>query len=151
MEPITAIVTALALGAATAAKDVGSQAVKDAYEGLKALITSHYPKVSVVQLEQRPESKSRRGVVEEDLQANNAADDTELVMAARELIDLIQKHSPGAAAAVGVDLTDVKAASLRVSDIAATGSGVKVKHGEFKDDISISGVQVGILPKGQGS
>ena len=31
MEPISAIVTALTLGAAVAARDVASQAVKDAY------------------------------------------------------------------------------------------------------------------------
>ena len=33
MEPISAIVTALALGAAAAAKEIGGLAVKDAYTG----------------------------------------------------------------------------------------------------------------------
>ena len=145
MEPISTIVTALALGAAAGAKDVASQAVKDAYAGLKALIARRYPKVSVEQLEQLPESKNRRGVVEEDLQAANAAGDAELATAARRLIDLVQQHAPGAAAAIGVDLKDVKAASLRLSDIAA-GGGVKVENGEFRDDITISGVRAGVSP-----
>jgi hypothetical protein len=37
MDPVTLIVTALAAGAALGVKDTASTAVKDAYEGLKAL------------------------------------------------------------------------------------------------------------------
>lgn len=150
MEPISAIVTALALGAAAAAKDVASQAVRDAYVGLKALITRRYPKVSVEQLEQVPQSKSRRGVVEEDLQAANAAGDAELAAAARQLIDLIQRHAPGTAAAIGVDLKDVEASSLRLADVAATGTGVKVERGTFTGDIDIRGVRAGVSPSEPG-
>ena len=151
MEPIiSAIVTALALGAAAAAKDIASHAVKDAYTGMKALITRRYPKVSVEQLEQVPESKNRRGVVEEDLQAANAAGDTELATVARKLIDLVQQHAPAAAAAIGVDLKDVEAASLRLADVAAAGTGVKVEHGKFTGDIDIHGVRAGVPPSEPG-
>ncbi|MCZ8361568.1 MAG: hypothetical protein O9338_01940 [Microcystis sp. LE19-251.1A] len=38
MEPISLILAALAAGAVAAAKDTAGTAVKDAYEGLKALI-----------------------------------------------------------------------------------------------------------------
>jgi hypothetical protein len=38
LEPITAIVTALALGAASGFKEIAAQSVKDAYAGLKALV-----------------------------------------------------------------------------------------------------------------
>jgi len=38
MDPISAIVGALVAGASAAATDVASKAVKDAYDGLKALI-----------------------------------------------------------------------------------------------------------------
>jgi hypothetical protein len=144
MEPISAIVAALALGAAAAAKDVASQAVKDAYAGLKALIIRHYPKVSVEQLEQAPQSHSRRAVVEEDLQATDAAGNTELATAAQKLIGLIEQYAPDMAAAIGVDLTDVKSANLRLSDVIATGGGVKVEHGEFSGDIEIHGVRAGV-------
>ena len=39
MDPITLIVTALAAGAALGVKDAASSAVKDAYAGLKALVS----------------------------------------------------------------------------------------------------------------
>src|SRR5690349_21067739 len=107
VEPISAIVTALALGAAAAAKDIGGQAVKDAYAALKSLIASRYPKASVDTLEQAPESKSRRAVVEEDLQATPAATDTDLAQLSKQLVELIRQQAPGAPAAIGVDLRDV--------------------------------------------
>ncbi|MBG1244728.1 hypothetical protein [Nostoc sp. NZL] len=42
MDPITLILTALAAGATAAAKDTAGTAVKDAYEGLKALIKKKF-------------------------------------------------------------------------------------------------------------
>jgi hypothetical protein len=62
MEPITAIVTALALGAAAALKPVAEQTIKDSYAAPKALITRKYAQVHLDQLEANPSSKSRRGV-----------------------------------------------------------------------------------------
>ena len=148
MEPISAIVTALALGAAAAAQDIGGQAIKDAYAGLKAFILDHYPRVSLASLEQAPESKARRSVVEEDLNAATAASDSELANLARKLTDLIQQQAPATAAAIGIDLKDVQAASLRLSDISATGTGVRVEQGRFSGDIVIGGVRAGLPPAG---
>ena len=147
MEPISAIALSLALGAgATAGKAVVGELVKDAYASLKNLIKNRYPKVSVDQLEGVPESKSRRAVVEEDLTASGAAKDTELAAAAHTLIKLIEQQAPAAAAAIGVDLKDVSAANLRLADIAASGTGVKVEHGTFTGDIDIRDVRAGVPP-----
>jgi hypothetical protein len=149
MEPISAIAISLALGAgATAGKEVVSALVKDAYGKVKELVRTRYPKVSVDQLEQAPESKSRRSVVEEDLSASGAGQDAELLAAAHKLTELIQQHAPGAAVAIGVDLKDVEAANLRLADIAASGTGVKVEKGNFSGDIDISGVRAGVAPSG---
>ncbi len=148
MEPISAIAISLALGAgATAGKEFVSGLVKDAYGKLKDLIRQRYPKVSVDHLEQAPESKARRAGVEEELTASGAGQDMELVAAARKLSELVQQHAPGAAAAIGVDLKDVSAANLRLADIEATGTGVKVERGTFSGDIEIKGVRAG-LPGG---
>jgi predicted KAP-like P-loop ATPase len=147
MEPISAIALSLALGAgAEAGKAVVSEVVKNAYASLKNLIKTRYPKVSVEQLEQAPDSKNRRAVVEEDLTASGAAQDTELAAAAHTLIKLIEQQAPAAAAAIGVDLKDVSAANLRLADIAASGTGVKVEHGTFTGDIDIRGVRAGVPP-----
>jgi hypothetical protein len=148
MEPISAIVAALALGAAAAAKDVGGEAVKDAYAGLKALIARRYPQVSVEQLEKAPESKNRRAVVEEDLQAANGAEDSELAGLAAKLTNLIRQQAPGTAAAIGVDLKDIEAGSLRLADIAAAGAGVRVEKAKIAGAIDISGVRAGLPPGG---
>lgn len=42
MEPISMIVGALVAGASTALKDTASQAVKEAYQGLKTLVIQHW-------------------------------------------------------------------------------------------------------------
>jgi hypothetical protein len=147
MEPISAIALSLALGAgATAGTEVVKGVVKDAYEALKGLIKRRYPKVSVDHLEGAPESKARRASVEEDLAAANAGQDAEVVAAAKKLIDVVQQQAPAAATAIGVDLKDVSAANLRLADIAAAGTGVKVEQGKFSGDIEIRGVRAGVPP-----
>jgi hypothetical protein len=74
VEPVTtALVTALAAGAAAGLKDTAAQAVKDAYAKLKGLIRTRYPNVSIDQLEQQPTSKARQGVVGEDLERERAS------------------------------------------------------------------------------
>jgi hypothetical protein len=146
MEPISAIALSLALGAgAEAGKAVVSEVVKDAYAKLKALVKNRYPNVSVDQLEQSPESKSRRDVVEEDLaKYDAAAEDEELIAAAHKLTKLIESKAPAVAAAIGVDLKDVSAANLRLSDIITSGTGVKIERGTFTGDIDIHGVRAGV-------
>lgn len=143
MDPVTAIVAALALGAAAGAKEVATQAVKDAYAGLKSLIAHRYPKVEIAALERAPESSARRSVVEEDLQAAAAGTDAELATLARRLVELIEQHAPATAAAIGVDLKDVAAANLRLADIEAAGTGVRVERATVSGDIEIQGVRAG--------
>ncbi|HXT79972.1 MAG TPA: hypothetical protein VN702_10425 [Acetobacteraceae bacterium] len=149
MEPISAIALSLAIGAgAVAGQEVVSALVKDAYGKLKDLIARRYPKVSVAQLEEAPDSKNRRAVVEEDLTDAGAGQDNELLAAAHELTEAIRQHAPGAAAAIGVDLKDVEAANLRLADIAASGTGVRLEKGRFSGDIDIRGVRAGTPPPG---
>ena len=144
MDPITTmIVTALALGAAAGLKTTAEQAVKDAYAGVKALIQRKYADVSLAQLEEAPESEARRAVVEEDLAKTDADKDEELLQQARALIDVVEKHDQGTAAAIGIDLEDVKAAYLKVGKVASEGTGVKVKKGRFKEGIEIDEVRAG--------
>jgi hypothetical protein len=106
MEPITAIVTALALGVAAGLKPAAEQAIKDSYAALKALITRKYAQVPLDQLEANPNSKNRRGVVEEDLAAAQANHDPEVLQHAQALLKAIQRQEPHTAAAIGVDLKD---------------------------------------------
>ncbi|MFM7780665.1 MAG: hypothetical protein ACKPB8_18250 [Alphaproteobacteria bacterium] len=148
MDGIGATVLSLAMGAASiAGKDIVSSLVKDGYAQLKALILQRYPKASIDSLEQAPDSKARRAVLEEDLEKAGAAQDSELVALAKSLLEAIQEHAPAAASAMGVDLKDIHAANLRLADIEASGSGVKVEAGRFTGDIDIRNVKAGFSGK----
>src|SRR4030095_5747587 len=94
MDPLASIVTALAAGAAAALQSTVEQGVKDGYAALKGLITRKYAQVNLDQLEANPSSKSRRGVVEEDLKAVGADTDAEVLQHAQALLEAIQRQAP---------------------------------------------------------
>lgn len=144
MEPITAITTALALGAAAGLKETAEQIFKDGYATLKTLVKRKFPPASpsLDQLEQAPESKARRAVVEEDLAKVGAANDVEVLQQAKALLDL-EKQAPAMAAVIGVDLEDIKGGVLRLSDVLSSGPGVRVKRADIRGDIDIRGVRAG--------
>ena len=58
-------------------------------------------------------------------------------------MDAVETHAPQAAAAIGVDIKDIKAASLRIADIVAHGSASAVTaHGlDVTGSVVIQGVQ----------
>jgi hypothetical protein len=143
MDPLTSIVTALAAGAAAALQSSVEQAVKDGYTALKTLIQRKYTRVDVDQLEANPNSKSRRGVVEEELAAAGADMDAEVLQYAEALLEAIQHQTPEAAAAIGVDLQDIEGAALAIRWVTATGAGVKVEGAKLSGDITIEDVQAG--------
>jgi hypothetical protein len=138
MDPLTSLVTALAAGAAAALHSTVEQVVKDSYAALKGLIQRKYAQVNLDQLEANPSSKSRRGVVEEELAATGADKDDEVLQKAQELLEAIQRQAPETAAAIGVDLRDMEGAALAIRRVTATGAGVKVEHAQLRSDICAS-------------
>lgn len=143
MDPISIIVTALVLGAAAGLKPTAEQAVKDAYTGLKSLIQRKFTQVNIELVEDDPKSQSRQNVVKEDLVKVNADQDIDVIKAAQALIETVSKKEPDTAIAMGVNLADIKAASLRLRDIIATGTGVNIQRSEFVGDIDIQQVRAG--------
>ena len=145
MEPITAIVTALSLGAAAVLKVTTEQLIKDGYTALKTVIRSKCPQASasVDQLEHAPNSKARRAVVEEDLTKEGAGHSAEVLQHAKALLDLIAQRAPTTAEVIGVSLTDITGASLRIADVLSSGSGVSVTGADIGGDITIQGVRAG--------
>lgn len=143
MEPISSIVMALALGAAAGLKPIAEQAIKDCYAGLKEIITRKFPHVNVGQLETNPQSKNRRGVLEEELAAVGAQKDADVLCQAEALLELIRNQIPQTAAVIGVDLKDIEGATLAIRRVTSTGSGVKVKGATLSGDIIIEDVQTG--------
>jgi hypothetical protein len=143
MDPLTSIVTALAVGAAAVLKPTMEQAVKDSYATLKALIQRKYARVNLDQVEVNPGSKNRRGVAEEELAHAGADQDGEVLQHAQALLEAIQRHAPETAAAIGVNLKDLEGASLAIRRVTATGAGVKVERAKLSGDITIEDVLAG--------
>ena len=121
MEPVTLIVSAVALGAAAAAEEVVPQAIKDAYAGFKGLLVRKFGGAANVEdavrkVEEKPESEGRKAVLGEEIEAARSAIDPELIAKAEELLKQLQ--AAGRAPA-GVSYT----ATLTGSGAIAQGQG----------------------------
>jgi hypothetical protein len=99
MEPITTtILTALAAGAAAAAKDTAGAAIKDAYQGLKNLIERRFagkPKAEIVLTEHSKDPQTWKKPMEEALVETGADQDDELVKKAEALLKLLNDAKQG--------------------------------------------------------
>ena len=92
MDPLSMVTSAVIMGAAAAVQDTAGQAVKDAYGALKTLIARKFARAggALDQLEQKPDSQNRQGVLREELEDAGAAADAEVQAAARRLLALLE-------------------------------------------------------------
>lgn len=115
MDPITLIVTALAVGAAVGVKDTATSMVMDAYAGLKALVKKRLgdqpgAELVLARYEQAPETWQAPLMAE--LAETGADGDRDLTAAAQALLDLI-----GEAGGAGKYAVDVRGAmGVQVGD-----------------------------------
>ncbi len=142
MDPITLVVTAVALGASAGLQEAAASAVKDSYAALKRVLALR--RVDVSGVERRPESTTQREALRENLaDAGVTEEDQELIEAARRVADAVAAHDAGASAALGVDLKRVQAEFLRIRSIQAEGTGLRVEEGTFSGGIDIGDVRAG--------
>jgi hypothetical protein len=99
MDPISLIIAALAAGAIAGVKDTASQAVTDAYTGLKSLLRRRFAgnqqaEAALDQAERQPGSD--QAPLAEHLRAAGADSDEELIRTARALLE--QADPAGASA-----------------------------------------------------
>lgn len=146
MDPVTLIVSAIALGAANGTRDTVAAAVRDAYDAVKRLLRQRYPDVDVAAVERRPDSAHKRTSLAEDLEDAGAATDAELIEAARRLVTRLEEHQPDAGQPIGIDLERVAAGALQIGDVRSTGSAVRVRDSTFSGDVTIQGVRSGDHP-----
>jgi len=93
MDPISLILTALTAGAAASAKDTASAAIKDSYDGLKALIQRKFAgkpaaEVALTGHENKPDVW--KAPLEEGLKETGTDQDQEVITAAQKLMALVQ-------------------------------------------------------------
>ncbi|MFC8383777.1 hypothetical protein [Nocardia sp. NPDC057272] len=142
MEPVTAaVVSAIAAGAVAGVGETATQAVKDAYAGLKNLICRKYPGVNVSGLERKPDSEKKKASLAEDLADVGADGDIELGTAAAAVLEAVRAYAPQVV--TGVDVSGLVAAALTISDVASTGHGVQISGSEISGHAQISGVRAG--------
>ncbi len=144
MDPITLVVTAVALGASAGLKDTAAAAVKDAYAGLKALLTRR--KIDVTGVERKPESDTKKDSLREDLvDLDGTPDgiDEALLDAARRLLTAVKAHDPAAGEVIGIDLEEFYAKSLRVSGVSSEGTGVRGKNWRIEGDAVFENIHAG--------
>lgn len=127
------VVAAVAAGAAAGTTETAKQAVIDAYQSVKNLISRRYSSVDVELVERQPQSASRRAVLAEELERAGVGSDEELLTAAQCLLLLVSQNSPQAAETVGVRLRQVSSGELEITTISSAGSGV------IADDITVTG------------
>jgi dihydroxyacetone kinase DhaKLM complex PTS-EIIA-like component DhaM len=146
MEPVTAtIIAALVAGATAAAKDVATNAVKDAYSALKRLISDRYAKAGpfVDAVTAYPSSKPEQQVLAKQLENAGAAKDEDLKTGAQQLLDALQKLNQEPKAAALFDFGGLlKARNFELTDIEAIGPILRVKgDATFEGDFEASGIR----------
>jgi hypothetical protein len=92
VDPVSLIVAALAAGAVAGAQNTATEAVTDAYGGLKRLVATRLrgrqaAEVALAQHELRP--RPWRGALEAELTAADLGRDPAVVQAAREVMSLV--------------------------------------------------------------
>lgn len=133
MDPIT---TALA-AAAFLLKGMASEAVKDAYKGLKDLLSANVS--SLAKLEEDPEDPDHRKATEEELRKKGLIDNSSVLEKTRELAQAIESEPADRLAAAGIDIDNLRAAhgvivrrlgasgGVRLKDIVAEGGTIDIQ------------------------
>ncbi len=92
MDPLSILVAALITGASAAVQETATDAIRDAYNGFKALLRRKFGQreqsPDVVD-EPPPETAEARAALERELRDVGAADDQELVAAAQRVLALV--------------------------------------------------------------
>jgi hypothetical protein len=113
-------------------KDTVAKGVKDAYGGLLALIKDRYRRHqnvtdSVDYLTKKPQDKNRRVALEDELKQAGGEIDNRLLEASQVVLEAVEKHSPEAVRAIGMDIGEFKAATLHIKNLQAPKEGIGLR------------------------
>jgi hypothetical protein len=139
MDPIT---TALVAGAAFLLKGMASEAVKDAYKGLRDLLADKLS--SLTNLEEDPADEDYRKAADKELQKKGLAKDPTVLGKASELAQIIEREPVERLATAGIDISRIRAAGeILIKDLTA-GNSVTVKDLEAREGkVHVEGIRAG--------
>ena len=131
--------------AATLAQQSTTDQLHEAYQRFTALLTARYPTINHAYLTARPDSPARRASFAEDLVDHGADRDPAIQAATLALWDalLAAATETQTATIIGVDLADIRAASLTVRDLQSSEIALRLYDGEFGGDIDVAGIRTG--------
>jgi hypothetical protein len=116
VDPVSLIVGALAVGAGAGVKETATQAVKDAYAGLRRLVASQFrghASAEVALVEHETDPATWRAPLEKALTSTGAISDAEILTAAGKLMELVDP----AGAQAGKYVVDLRfAKNVQVGD-----------------------------------
>ena len=131
MDPISAaIIAAVTAGVTGGAKDVGKQAVVEAYNGLKNWIVKKVGRdakvaTAIAEVEQAPDSQARQAVLTEEMGMAKIADESDLLTLATKLIEALKETEAGRQAAAKFQV-DARGAQVGViGDHAKVNGGIQ--------------------------
>jgi hypothetical protein len=123
------IVGALSAGATVALKESASQAVKDAYSGLKRLLAGRL--MSLPNLEEDPTDQDFRNAAQKELQRKNLDSDRDLIQQVRELTLALEQVTREQLNNWGIDISQLHAAqNVLIQNLQSTNHGVRIKDVE---------------------
>jgi hypothetical protein len=107
MDPIT---TAIVAALPALATDMVSSVVKDAYAGLKSIMSHKFGATSAVSksvegLEANPKSKGQATVLSERIEEANATSDAEIMAAVHKLVEALAKDKAAGTSSVQIHAT----------------------------------------------
>ena len=107
MDPITAAIMAVLPALAA---DVVQSGVRDAYEGLKAVIRRKWGETApiskvITAIEEDPKSKAQAAVLEEKVGSVKATEDIEVARALHQQVAQMKTHAIGGEAVAGIQFT----------------------------------------------
>jgi hypothetical protein len=143
MDPISSILAAVIAGSAAALQSTITDIVKDGYAALKKLIGDRYKSIDLEPIERDPTAPDERRKVEQQLRDSGASADADVLSHAKALLDHVARHQPALQAVIGVDLSRIRAGTVRIEDIVSAGAGVRVQDAVAAKDFVVSNVRAG--------
>ena len=150
MDPVTSgIVAALVAGATAAASETATQAVKDAYAGLKRILQDGYKLASAALLEKKPSDPSFQKAVEAELAGQpEVLNDKAVLQKVQAVQETLKQASPAQLAAWGVDLGKLEAAGDIIAErISGTAGGFRADEVKSGGTVRFSDITGGTSGK----
>ncbi|MEZ4867372.1 MAG: SUMF1/EgtB/PvdO family nonheme iron enzyme [Caldilineaceae bacterium] len=143
MTLLDSLVETLVAGINIAKHTTDNHPAAAAYAQVKALLLERHPLLNLELLERRPDSAAKQQSLAEDLLDMQITTDPLFLDGMSRLAEALVEESHNTPATIGVDLTHIRAAALKIQEVRSTGTGLRINDSYIQGDAEISDVQGG--------